>query len=243
MLFELFIASVGKTPLTFIPQGILHDNASYWKNSSFPVITQFADFPMTENIKKVCLDDGSALLGGPFITAFGWNLIGSTSSDYSFVDTNVSDTVGVFNASTDVYTLPGDFGSLLSGYSTGPIGQLGSLLSNGIPLGGYSQSVFVEKDLALNNATASGNATHSSRIFVGSDASWLDNQLTGEIDPTTGDLLFDNMQFGLNIVNYLACGRAPQDCIVVFDEAHIKPTLGYTELTAAAMFRCFSAIR
>ena len=105
---------------------------------------------MTENIKKVCLDDGSALLGGPFITAFGWNLIGSTSSDYSFVDTNVSDTVGVFNASTDVYTLPGDFGSLLSGYSTGPIGQLGSLLSNGIPLGGYSQSVFVEKDLALN---------------------------------------------------------------------------------------------
>ena len=74
---------------------------------------------------------------------------------------------------------------------------------------------------------------------MGSDASWLDNQLTGEIDPTTGDLLFDNMQFGLNIVNYLACGRAPQDCIVVFDEAHIKPTLGYTELTAAAMFGVF----
>ena len=48
------------------------------------------------------------------------------------------------------------------------------------------------------------------------------------------------MQFGLNIVNYLACGRAPQDCIVVFDEAHIKPTLGYTELTAAAMFGVFS---
>jgi hypothetical protein len=80
-------------------------------------------------------------------------------------------------------------------------------------------------------------------MFVAADASWLNNELTSNgsrvitVDGVQQTISgFDNLQFGINVIEYLACGRIPQDCFVVFDEAHIRPELGYTELSSAASF-------
>ncbi len=245
LLFETYAASMytTPTPLTLFAKGVLHDNASYWKDPTFPVIRNFGDAGIftQKGVEEVCLSSSGGFLGGTLFGTLGWEFLGSTSSTYSWID---RDNNGIYNADGDRYTIPSSMINVLKDQEN-MAGALGNIFDVGLQLGGYQQTVFGFKELALDEAIIYKNKTtvHSSRMFVAADASWLDNELTQSGPRTiTVDTLpqsisgFDNLQFGLNIIEYLACGRTPDNCIVVFDEAHIRPELGYTEISSAASF-------
>ncbi|MHA1510783.1 MAG: hypothetical protein ACTSRX_03590, partial [Promethearchaeota archaeon] len=245
LLFETYAASLftNPTPLTLFAQGVLNDNASYWKDPTFPVIRNFPDAGILtqNNVQEVCLSSSGGFLGGTLFGQLGWTFLGSTSAKYSWID---RDNNRVYNPDNDTYKLPETFTSVLQGQES-MVSALGDILEYGLQLGGYSQTVFGMKEIALNEPITIGNETarHSNRMFVAADASWLNNELTTDgsriitVDGTQQTIGgFDNLQFGLNIIEYLACGRNAEDVIVVFDEAHIRPELGYTEISSAASF-------
>jgi len=213
LLWEIMLAGVFagiQIPLTIFPNGILRDNASYdpFTTPEFPVITNFASHPTTTNIDEVILSVSSCAAGGPFINYFGWEPIGSTS-DYAFIDKDYNKR---YNSPEDDLNL--GFMSLITSF----IG-LGDFPLDTIPLGGYSQQVFLAKD------------SGTQRTFVSADASLFNNEL---ID----DPLYDNMQFGINIIEWLTYvneGRSKDEWIVVFDEAHIRPEFS-RDLTSAGIF-------
>ncbi|MCF2141129.1 MAG: DUF4350 domain-containing protein [Candidatus Lokiarchaeota archaeon] len=244
LLTESFVASMASTrnpdsatPLTFFPNGVLIDNASYWNkaNPEFPVIQDFSAHEITTGINKVVLDHATGFLGGEFLSGFGWNFLGQTSGHYSFIDV---DGDHKYDQSKDIYPFPSSVANLLSGQS-GTLGLMGTFLQQGIPLGGYAQAVFSSKEVAYHSSTINGNGTFSSRIFVATDASWLNNQMVSIPE-------FDNLQMGIQTIEWLACDRAPSDTIVVFDEAHIAPdspkwNVGRTQLSSAATFGAVQA--
>ncbi|MHA1508933.1 MAG: hypothetical protein ACTSO6_09560, partial [Promethearchaeota archaeon] len=150
-------------------------------------------------ISDVILSEASAVVGGPFLSYFGWDLVGS-STEYGYVDKNGDH---MYNFDDDFVDL-----SLMSGALPG--------FPDKWPLGGYSQGVFMAKDAI------------TSRVFVSADASLFNNELISETS-------YDNLQFGLNIVNWLTYGEPKDDWIIVFDEAHIRPELT-RDMTSAGIF-------
>jgi len=101
--------------------------------------------------------------------------------------------------------------------------DIGFPLPPTFPLGGYSQHVFLANDMGTQ------------RIFVSADASLFNNELID--DPS-----YDNMQFGLNIIEWLTYvndpipdRRSKDEWIIVFDEAHIRPEFS-RDLTSAGIF-------
>jgi hypothetical protein len=215
LLWEILIASVFdpniNIPLTIFPNGILRDNASYDTTPEFPVIQNFAVHPTTTGINEVILSVSSCAVGGPFITAFGWNAIGSTT-DYGFID---KDNNKKYNSPADDLNL--GFLSILEGSL--PILET---FPDTFPLGGYSQHVFLANDMGTQ------------RIFVSADASLFNNELIDEPG-------YDNRQFGINILEWLTYENDPSDTrtkddwIIVFDEAHIRPEFS-RDLTSAGIF-------
>ena len=205
LLWEIFIASAldphfqGTVPVTIFANGILRDNGSYYVAPDFPVIQSFSAHPTTVGISDVILSEASAVVGGPFLSYFGWDLVGS-STEYGYVDKN----------DDHMYSFDDDFVdlSLMSGVLPG--------FPDKWPLGGYSQGVFMAKDAI------------TSRVFVSADASLFNNELISESG-------YDNLQFGLNIVNWLTYGEPKDDWIIVFDEAHIRPELT-RDMTSAGIF-------
>ena len=205
LLWEIFIASAldphlqGAIPVTIFANGILRDNGSYYVAPDFPVIQSFSAHPTTVGISDVILSEASAVVGGPFLSYFGWDLVGS-STEYGYVDKN----------DDHMYSFDDDFVdlSLMSGVLPG--------FPDKWPLGGYSQGVFMAKDAI------------TSRVFVSADASLFNNELISESG-------YDNLQFGLNIVNWLTYGEPKDDWIIVFDEAHIRPELT-RDMTSAGIF-------
>jgi len=157
LLWEIYIASMldpylrGTIPVTIFANGILRDNASYDTQPDFPVIRSFSPHPTTNGISQVILSEASSVVGGPFISYFGWDLVGS-STDYGFVDKNGDH---MYNFDDDYVDL-----SILGGSLPG--------FPPKWPLGGYSQGVFMAKD--------AGN----SRVFVSADASLFNNELLAE---------------------------------------------------------------
>jgi hypothetical protein len=224
----MFIASFGQTPITFIPKGILRDNLTYWKDPAFPIIKNFPSSTLTAGVNQVCVSYASGFLGGEFLGALGWDILGSTSAQYSFIDVNND---GMFDQEVDKYTIPDDITQIMQNQEnqSSGLGLAGALIELGIPLGGYPQAVFTVKELAMNAPTPNGDAYYSSRAFVATDASWLNNELISIPE-------FDNLQLGLNIMEYLSCGRAAEDVIIVFDEAHIRLESGAMEYTSAQTF-------
>jgi len=209
LLWEIFIASMfdpdlrGKIPVTIFANGILRDNASYDTQPDFPVIRSFSPHPTTNGISQVILSEASSVVGGPFISYFGWDLVGS-STDYGYVDKNGDH---MYNFEHDYVDL-----SILGGALPG--------FPSKWPLGGYSQGVFMAKDAG------------KSRVFVSADASLFNNELLAVS-------IYDNRQFGLNIINWLTYDDDTQtnkkDWVVIFDEAHIRPE--YTrDMTSAGIF-------
>ena len=157
LLWEIFIASAidpdlqGAVPVTIFPNGILRDNASYDTRPDFPRIRSFSPHPTTVGISDVILSQASCVVGGPFISYFGWDVVGS-SSDYGYVDKNNDH---MYNFDDDYVDL-----SMVAGIIPGFPARW--------PLGGYSQGVFMAKD--------AGN----SRVFLSADASLFNNELINE---------------------------------------------------------------
>jgi len=207
LLWEIFIASAldphlqGAIPVTIFANGILRDNGSYHLEASpdFPVIRSFSAHPTALGISDVILSEASAVVGGPFLSFFGWDLVGS-STEYGYVDKNDDK---MYNFDDDYVDL-----SLIGGLLPG--------FPSKWPLGGYSQGVFMAKD------------SITSRVFVSADASLFNNELISEPG-------YDNLQFGLNIINWLTYGEPKDDWIIVFDEAHIRPELS-RDMTSAGIF-------
>ncbi|MHA1620126.1 MAG: hypothetical protein ACTSVZ_12685, partial [Promethearchaeota archaeon] len=237
LLMQSFIASLGATkdpeaatPLTFFPDGILIDNESYWINPEFPVIKEFSGHDISSGVRNVVLGHATAFLGGEFLSGFGWEYIGQTSGQYSWIDVNGDKK---YDNATDVYPFPEMISSVLAGQG-GTLGLMATLVDQGIALGGYAQAVFSVKEIAYRALTPDQTGYYSSRMFAATDATWLNNELTSVE-------AYDNMKMGLQAVEWLSCGRLPVDTIVVFDEAHIAPdsptwNLRRTELSSAASF-------
>ncbi|MFW9782108.1 MAG: hypothetical protein ACFFFB_07480 [Candidatus Heimdallarchaeota archaeon] len=163
LLWEIFIASAldpdiqGALPVTIFPNGILRDNGSYELRPDFPVIESFPGHPTTAgtnppstNIDRIILSEASAVVGGPFVTYFGWDVVGSTT-DYSYVDVNgdymykeVDDYVDLSMISAVIPVFPDRLGL------------------------GRAQTVFVAKDTGIG------------RIFLSADASLFNNELINQ---------------------------------------------------------------
>jgi len=217
LLWEIFVAnflsqinsvqSGGSFPVTFFPDGILRDNESYYPTPEFPIIKDFdSSHPTTTNVNEVILSRSSAAAGGMLVEMFGWDIIGSASSTYSWVDKNGN---GMVDPDTDVLDL-GFMGVILS-----QIPGL-SIPADALNLPLYSPftpHVFLAKDL--------GN----SRVFVSADASCFNNELIIEKD---------NEQFAKNIIQWLTY-YDNNDWIVIFDEAHIRPEFS-RDLSSAGIF-------
>ena len=154
LLWEIFLAGVldpdigGKIPVTIFPDGTLRDNLSYDTRTDFPVITSFPGHPTTNGIDNVILSQSSAAVGGPFLSYFGWDVVG-TSSEYSYVDKNNDHVYRYEDDNVDISLIAAS----IPGFPTK------------WPLGIYSQAVFLAKD------------TGNGRIFVSADASLFDNEL------------------------------------------------------------------
>ncbi len=203
-------------PVTIFPDGVLRDNGSYAPDATtdFPIIKNFNAHPTTTYpnlISEVILSVSSCAVGGEFITAFGWDPIGSTTG-YAFID---KDNNKYYNSPEDDLDL--GFMSFFSDLLPLPFPST-------FPLGGYSQYVFLAKDLG----------TGKPRLFVSADASLFNNELID--DPS-----YDNTQFAINIIEWLTYvndpgdGRTKQDWVIVFDEAHIRPE-NSRDLTSAGIF-------
>jgi hypothetical protein len=162
LLWEILIASLFdptiNIPLTIFPDGILRDNETYNPTPEFPEITNFASHPTAEypfDIDKVILSRASCAVGGPFISAFGWTSVGSTST-HAFIDKN----------NDGRYTEPED--ALNLGFMS--IIDLGFPLPTTFPLGIYQQHVFLANDMGRQ------------RVFVSADASLFNNELINDLD-------------------------------------------------------------
>jgi hypothetical protein len=154
LLWEIFLAGAldpdirGKIPVTIFPNGILRDNLSYDTRTDFPIINSFPGHPTTTGISNVILSQSSAVVGGPFLSYFGWDIVG-TSSEYSYVDKNNDHVYRYEDDNVDISMIAAS----LPGFPTK------------WPLGIYSQAVFMAKD------------TGNGRVFVSADASLFDNEL------------------------------------------------------------------
>ena len=218
LLWEIFIAnmlnfgnqnSTEIFPVTLFPDGILRDNASYDTTPEFPVIRNFDySHPTTSGIDEVILSVASSAAGGPLVEFFGWDVVGSASDLYSWVDKNDN---GRVDPDIDVLDL-GFIGEMLTNFPSDVLR---------LPLySPFTPHVFMAKQL--------GN----SRVFVSADASLFNNELIDE------NLGYDNKQFGINIVEWLTFtdyGANKDNWVVVFDEAHIRPEYS-RDLSSAGIF-------
>ena len=218
LLWEIMIASVFtlqiQVPVTIFPNGILRDNLSYDTTPEFPIIQAFQPHDTTgtpNTISNVVLSRSSCAVGGPFITFFGWEPIGATT-DYAFIDKNGNK---MYDEGTDDLDLGFmSFITSIAGFEGFPLDTF--------PLGGYSQQVFLAKDLIYQ------------RIFVSADASLFNNELINEIG-------YDNKEFAVNIIEWLTYENEPSDqrtkddWVIVFDEAHIRPEFS-RDLSSAGIF-------
>ncbi|MFW9939209.1 MAG: hypothetical protein ACFFD5_16320, partial [Candidatus Thorarchaeota archaeon] len=146
LLWEIFLASAidpdiqGTIPVTIFPDGILRDNASFDTAPDFPIITSFNAHETTIGITDVILSEASSVVGGPFISYFGWELIGS-STDYGYID---KDNNHYYNFDKDNIDL-----SLMA-----PLG-----FPSKWPLGGYPQGVFMAKDTGNGRVFVTADAS------------------------------------------------------------------------------------
>ncbi|MFX0099146.1 MAG: hypothetical protein ACFFCS_06150 [Candidatus Hodarchaeota archaeon] len=219
-------------PFMLFTDGTLRDNASYHMENSFPVIENFDVHPTTTGVSKLVLNHASGLF--PLI---GWTSIGFSSPAYSWMDMPESDYPegnGYYEESVDYYKL--NYDSILNalgifldwfniddlmdtviGQDDFPIGNvsLSELLDTEIPLGGLP--------LPVVSVSEFGNG---SRVMCTSDASMFTNQLIN----LPG---YDNAQFAINAINWLAKGN--KSTPIIFDEAHLSIP-GQQDMSAPAIY-------
>ncbi|MFX1275479.1 MAG: hypothetical protein ACFFBP_11150 [Promethearchaeota archaeon] len=236
LLYEILLASFRNIlsdpnpeifPLAIFADGLLRDNASCLDNGAglvdptYPIVQITESHPTTTGIYEVILSQATAAVGGKFLyEALGWDVIGETTPFYSWVDKNGDKQFKTLPNST----VPADDYIDLS--YLGPVlgalfgGEFDTSFLERFPLGGggFDPVVFLAKELSNN------------RIFLTSDASMFANHLMRETD-------YDNKQFGINIINWLTYNGIdnPNDWIIVFDEAHIRPEYS-RDLSSAGIF-------
>ncbi|MFW9987748.1 MAG: hypothetical protein ACFFC3_03760 [Candidatus Odinarchaeota archaeon] len=212
LLWEILIAGAFsgiQFPLTIFPNGILRDNLSYPNDATpeFPIIRDFAAHPTTAGVDEVILSKASCAVGGPFIEAFGWTLIGSTT-DYGFIDKD----------GNKRYNSPED--DLDLGFMSVMADALPIPFPTSLPLGGYPQSVFLAHD------------SGTQRTFACADASLFNNELTN-VSLGYDNLRFGlNI---IEWLTYANEGENKDDWAIVFDEAHIRPEYS-RDLSSAGIF-------
>src|SRR5271157_790229 len=206
-------------PMAFFMQGILRDNASYYEQNDFPVISaaNIISHPVMNGVNSLVMNHASALMFLPGMASlFGWNVLATSTSQYSWVDKaepNYPNGNGIYDPSVDVFKPSGlSIPRLLFTF----LKSEGISFPDGIPQGGYALPVIAESELSNNG----------SRIIVTSDASMFSNQLI----KLPG---FDNLRFALNCVNWLTRGNHSMK--IIFDEYHLRPDTG-VDVSAPAMF-------
>jgi hypothetical protein len=212
LLWEIMLAGAfaGQfMPLTIFPDGILLDNESYYKPATpeFPIIKNFGTHETTIGINEVILSVSSCAVGGPFITYFGWESIGSTTDTHAFIDKNNNKR---YDSPEDDLNL--GFMSLI----TSMVG-LSDFPLDTIPLGGYAQQVFLAKD------------SGTQRTFVSADASLFNNDLIDEYDNMQFGINI------IEWLTYVNDGGNKDEWVIVFDEAHIRPEYS-RDLSSAGIF-------
>ena len=83
------------------------------------------------------------------------------------------------------HKLPEGLSDVLLKQENSPLALAGTVLDQGLPLGGYPQAVFSYKEIGFEEEGKNGSI-YSSRVFCATDATWLDNELTSIVD-------FDNL--------------------------------------------------
>ncbi|MFX1312242.1 MAG: hypothetical protein ACFFHD_06480 [Promethearchaeota archaeon] len=218
LLWEIFVAnmlnfgnqnSTNIFPVTIFPDGILLDNLSCHNyNNRFPIIRTFDySHPTTSGIDEVLLSEASCAAGGPLVEFFGWDIVGSASDKYSWVDKNGN---GRIDPDIDVLEL-GFIGEMLTGFPS-------EILK--IPL--YyplTPHVFLAKEL--------GN----SRVFVSADASLFDNKRMNEVGFDNKQFGINIIEW----LTFVDSGINKEDWVIVFDEAHIRPEKS-RDLSSAGVF-------
>jgi len=163
LMIDMFLSTLvtaNPMPLGLFVNGILHDNASYDRAPWFPIIEDFESHPTTAGVSQVVLSKASAVLGGDLFSFFGWNAIGRTSVEYSWVDVNGDH---MYKYENDNYPIPPILDDIIAGF--------GLNLSEGLPLGGYPQVTFAANEMSSGN-----------RLFLSTDASLFNNELIGLYD-------------------------------------------------------------
>ena len=235
LLWQIFIANLlnfdpaNIFPVTIFPDGILRDNASCLENalgegdSSFPIITDLdSSHPTTSGVSQVILSEATAAAGGQLLleSLFGWDVVGQASYA-SFVDKNGNEKYD-YNATTKDFTDSIDLTFLAPVLAQFFDQNETELLEQFLhfPLGSdaFIPAVFLAKELT------------DSRVFVSSDASMFSNDLIDRPE-------YDNKQFAINIIKWLTYSGIdnPEDWVVVFDEAHIRPEYS-RDLSSAGIY-------
>ncbi len=218
LLWEIFAASAlnllngssieDLVPVTLFPTGYLRDNASFSVNPLFPIITNFEDHStgITSGVHEVILSAASAAAGGPLVDIFGWNVHGSSSDVFSFVDKN----------NDKKYDYEDDYLDLTFLNILLDIPEEFLKLPLGFP---FTPAVFMSKETSKN------------RIFVSSDASLWNNEMINL--PYDNEILGRNVIRWLTRQDQPENPKS--DWIVVFDEAHIRPEQS-RDLSSAGIF-------
>ena len=235
LLLEIWAASLidqnaaASIPFTTFPDGILRDNLSFgYKlgedgkmhgNPTFPVINRsiggWANHPIASGIGTTGRQINNVIMSNAGVTLSlltelsGFDIIGR-SSVYSFLDKNND---GMYDIEDDGASIPFGFVDMIASQFPNYEALIGAL--DPIPTGGFPQAVFMAKD------------TGAGRVFVSTDASMFNNELLTEPG-------YDNLQFAKNIINWLTYGDK-EDWVIVFDEAHIVPTIQATTSTGASV--------
>ncbi|MHA1683120.1 MAG: hypothetical protein ACTSUE_19430 [Promethearchaeota archaeon] len=198
-------------PFTFFASGILKDNASYYKENTLPVITagNLAPHPITSGITSLVLNRaGGLMLPEGLGDLFGWDIVATASPSYSWVDKRepgFPNGNGSFDPIVDSWPIP--FSDQVENAINKLSGGVVTLDLPPIPMGGFPIPVVATAEY--------GSGSSPGRIICTADASMFTNEMMNEPG-------FDNRQFALNCIDWLANGN--QSRLIVFDEAHLKPT-------------------
>jgi len=236
LLLEIWVSSLidqaaaASIPFTTFPDGVLRDNLSYGiktdpltgistGNPTFPVINRsiggWANHPIASGVGTTGVQINNVIMSNAGVTLSllteisGFDVIGRTSV-YSFLDKNNDK---MYDIEDDGASIPFGFVDIIAAQFPEYEALIGAL--DPIPTGGFPQAVFMAKD------------TGAGRIFVSTDASCFNNELLTEPN-------YDNLQFAKNIINWLTYNN-PEDWVIVFDEAHIVPTIEATNSEGASV--------
>jgi hypothetical protein len=216
MLLASTIVDAGNMfPITFFMDGILRDNASYYNTNDFPLIqsSNIASHAITTGVSQLILNRASGLMFLPGMEGlFGWNVVATSTSGYSWVD---KDDNGMYSRDIDSYD---PYQANVGGLLFTVLKQYGISFPRGLPQGGNPIPLIATKEFGPGLIN---------RIVVTADASMFTNQLFDRPD------ICNNAIFAMNCIDWLSGGN--RSMLVVFDESHLSP-VAIQDTSAPALY-------